>query len=154
MIIFSTRQHPELFNFLSQAIHWILRVPKTSGMWSLLFISLVGTVSKPAWQQYRKVPTSKLFRQVPAYHPMTSDLVDPDNAVCQWVGELSVLCLWASKLVGLMTRGCEPHGNCTVHISYVWIMSSTALYINLTPLYGLDLSLLLKGLTLQRASCL
>ena len=33
---------------------------------------------------------------------------------------------------------------------YILIMSSAALYINPTPLYGLDLSLLLKGLTLQR----
>ena len=81
---------------------------------------------------------------------MTPDPADPRNVAHRHVvGELSVLCPQASDLVGLMMRGREPHGNCTVSLSYVLIMSSATLYKS-DPLYGLDLSLLLKGLTLQR----
>ena len=48
-------------------------------------------------------------------HSMTPDPADPRNIAHQHVvGELSVLCPQVLDLVGLMTRGCEPCGNCIV----------------------------------------
>ena len=82
---------------------------------------------------------------------MTPDPADLRNIAC-WhvVGELSVLCLQVLDLVGLMMRGCEPCGNCTVSIFLCLDYVIRCPVYKSDPLYGLDLSLLLKGLTLQR----
>ena len=66
------------------------------------------------------------------------------------VGELLVLYLQALDPVGLMTRECKPHGNCTVSIFLCLDYVIRHPVYKSNPLYGLDLSLLLKGLTLQR----
>ena len=66
------------------------------------------------------------------------------------VGELSVLHLQMSDPAGLMTRERKPRGNCIVSIFLCpdYVIRHPVYKSN--PLYGLDLSLLLKGLTLQR----
>ena len=93
-------------------------------------------------------PSSSL--QVPS-HSMTPDPADPRNIAHRHVvGELSVLCPQASDLVGLMMRGCEPRGNCTVSTFLCLDYVIHHPVYKSDPLYGLDLSLLLKGLTLQR----
>ena len=53
-------------------------------------------------------------------------------------------------LVGLMTRGCKPRGNCIVSTFLCPDYVIRRPVYKSDPLYGLDLSLLLKGLTLQR----
>ena len=93
-------------------------------------------------------PSSPL--QVPS-HSMTPDLADPRNIARRHVvGELSVLCPQASDLVSLMMKGCKPCGNCTVSIFLCPDYVICCPVYKSDPLYGLDLSLLLKGLTLQR----
>ena len=82
---------------------------------------------------------------------MTPDPADPRNiARRRVVGELLVLCPQALDLVGLMTRGCKPHGNCIVSTFLCPDYVICCPVYKSDPLYGLDLSLLLKGLTLQR----
>ena len=54
------------------------------------------------------------------------------------------------RVVGLMTRGREPRGNCTVSTFLCPDYVICRPVYKSDPLYGLDLSLLLKGLTLQR----
>ena len=49
-----------------------------------------------------------------------------------------------------MTKGCEPRGNCTVSTFLCPDYVIRRPVYKSDPLYGLDLSLLLKGLTLQR----
>ena len=103
-------------------------------------------------QPHATPPPSSL--QVPP-HSMTSDPTDLRDVACRRiVGELSVLYLQASDPVSLMTRECKPCGNCTVSIFLCpdYVIHCPVYKSN--PLYGLDLSLLLKGLTLQRAPCL
>ena len=82
---------------------------------------------------------------------MTPDPVDLRDVACQRVvGELSVLHPQASDPVGLMTREREPRGNCIVSIFLCPDYVIHCPVYKSDPLYGLDLSLLLKGLTLQR----
>ena len=86
---------------------------------------------------------------------MTSNLVDLEDIVCwQVVSRLLVLSLQASNPVGLMTGECEPHENYTVPIFLCLDYVICCLVYKSDPLYGLDLCLLLKGLTQQRAPCL
>ena len=88
--------------------------------------------------------------QVPP-HSTTSDPVDLRDIAC-WrvVSELSVLYLQMLDPVGLMTREREPRGNCIVSIFLCPDYVIHHPVYKSDPLYGLDLSLLLKGLTLQR----
>ena len=119
---------------------------------------LIPTYSDP----FRLTPTTPTMRtqphatpppsssQVPP-HSMTSDPADLRDVAC-WhiVGELSVLHLQVSDPVGLMTSECKPHGNCIVSIFLCLDYVIHCPVYKSDPLYGLDLSLLLKGLTLQR----
>ena len=80
-----------------------------------------------------------------------TDPADLRNIACRHVvGKLSVLCPQALDLVSLMMRGCEPRGNCTVSTFLCLDYVICCPVYKSEPLYGLDLSLLLKGLTLQR----
>ena len=89
---------------------------------------------------------------------MTSGLADladvtPRQVVGELsVGELSVLRPQASNPVGLMTGRRGPRENCTVPILLCPDYVIRRPVYKSDPLYGLDLSLLLKGLTLQRSN--
>ena len=91
-----------------------------------------------------------LSLRVPS-HSMTPNPADPRNVAHQHVvSELLVLCPQVLDLVGLMTRGCKPHGNYIVSTFLCPDYVICCPVYKSDPLYGLDLSLLLKGLTLQR----
>ena len=86
---------------------------------------------------------------------MTSDPVDLRDVACRRVvSELLVLHPQVLDPVSLMTREREPCGNCIVSIFLCPNYVICRPVYKSDPLYGLDLSLLLKGLTLQRVPSL